>query len=606
MLGRTDSRPRALLLLALLLVFGVACVARLAYWQLGRHDWLVAKAQQQVMVRTEVPAARGTIYDRSGTVALASTITQDRLVAFPAQLTGEGEPATQRASTAARLASILGLNRVEAAKLRERLESGKAYVVVARDLTTAQSNAVRAAAERGDIRQVTLEPEAIRVYPLEGGAPGTSLAAHFLGFVNREGAGQYGVEEYWQEALAGEPRVLLAERDATSQPNLADATVVEPGSPGADLTLTLDASLQLALEREVYAAWVADRAARVSAVVMDPRTGEILAQATYPAYDANRYQQVADEDPGRFVDPIVSAVYEPGSVLKMLTAAAVLDAGVVKRTTKVRDEAKLRLDGGRSFVTNADKGSMGRLTFQDAVAWSRNVVMSKVALQLGSTTRAAARSLHGTWTNLGLGARTEVDLAGEVDGLVRNPATSPWRQIDVANGAFGQGVAVTLLQLGTAYSAMVNGGTLPSPHVVRAVGQEPRLLADRGRALTPALSAELVKVMRRVPVAVPFYRNRTLIPGYVVGGKTGTAQIWDAEKGRWKPGAYNYSFVGFVGRTSPEVVIAVRIEEARPTVHQVGRIELPVESFDLFRRIGTDAMATLDLAPARRAGAEVP
>jgi cell division protein FtsI/penicillin-binding protein 2 len=263
MLGRTDSRPRALLLLALLLLFGAACVLRLAYWRLGRHEWLVAKAQQQVMVRTEVPAARGTVYDRSGTVALASSLTQDRLVAFPAQLIGKGEPATQRAATAARLAAILGLNRVEAAKLRERLESGKAYVVVARDLTTAQSNAVRAAAERGDIRQVSLEPEAVRVYPLEGGAPGTSLAAHLLGFVNREGAGQYGVEEYWQEALAGEPRVLLAERDAMSQPNLAEATVVEPGSPGADLTLTLDASLQLALEREVYAAWVADRASRV-------------------------------------------------------------------------------------------------------------------------------------------------------------------------------------------------------------------------------------------------------------------------------------------------------------------------------------------------------
>jgi len=606
MLGRTDSRPRALLLLALLLVFGAACVLRLAYWQLGRHDWLVARAQQQVMVRTEVPAARGTIYDRSGTVALASSITQDRLVAFPAQLTGEGQKATQRASTAARLAAILRLSHAEAVKLRERLESGKAYVVVARDLTTAQSNAVRAAAERGEIHQVALEPEAMRVYPLEGGAPGTSLGAHLLGFVNRDGAGQYGVEEYWQEALAGEPRVLLAERDATSQPNLAEATVVEPGSPGADLTLTIDASLQLALEREVYAAWVADRAARISAVVMDPQSGEILAQATYPAYDANHYQQVADEEPGRFVDPIVSAVYEPGSVLKMLTAAAALDAGVVKRTTKVRDEAKLRLDGGHTFVTNADKGSMGRLTFQDAVAWSRNVVMSKVALELGSTTRAAARSLHRTWTNLGLGARTEVDLAGEVGGLVRNPATSPWRQIDVANGAFGQGVAVTLLQLGTAYSAMVNGGTLPSPHVVRAVGQEPRLLTDRGRALTPALSAELVKVMRRVPVAVPFYRDKTLIPGYLVGGKTGTAQIWDAEKGRWKPGVYNYSFVGFVGRTSPEVVVAVRIEEGRPTVHQVGRIELPVESFELFRRIGTDAMSILDLAPARQAGSKAP
>jgi cell division protein FtsI/penicillin-binding protein 2 len=198
---------------------------------------------------------------------------------------------------------------------------------------------------------------------------------------------------------------------------------------------------------------------------------------------------------------------------------------------------------------------------------------------------------------LGFGAPTGIDLAGEVGGLVRDPARESWRQIDVANGSFGQGVAVTLLQLATAYSAMVNGGTLPTPHVVKAVGIEPRPVADRGRVLTPALSADLVKIMRRVPVAVPIYRERTLIPGYVVGGKTGTAQIWDAKKRRWKPGVFNYSFIGFVGRKSPEVVVAVRIEEGRPTVQRVGYIELPVESFELFRRVATDAMTVLDLPP---------
>ncbi len=594
-----------MLLLVALLVFGLACAGRLAYWQIGHHDWLVAKAREQVTVRAEIPAERGTIYDRSGTVALATSVTRDRLVAFPAQLTKGSAAPARRASTAARLAEILGLDRDRAAALREQIDSGRAYVVLARDLTTAQSSAVREAFERGEVHQVRLEPEVVRVYPLEGGAPETSLASHLLGFVNREGEGQYGVEGRWQAELAGAPRVLLAERDAANQPNLADAAVIEPGSPGADLTLTVDASLQLALEREVYAAWVADRAKSVSAVVMDPRTGEILAEATYPAYDGNHYQVFAERDPGRFLDPVVSAVYEPGSVFKMVTAAAVLEAGVVKRTTKVRDEARLRLDGGRTFVTNADKGSKGRLTFEDAVAWSRNVVMSKVALELGPSTKAAARALHRSWVKLGFGAPTGVDLAGEVGGLVRDPARQPWRQIDVANGSFGQGVAVTLLQLATAYSAMVNGGTLPTPHVVRAVGLEPQVVPDRGRVVPAAVAADLVRIMRRVPKAVPIYSDRTLIPGYVVGGKTGTAQIWDAEKGRWKPRVYNYSFVGFVGRKAPEVVVAVRIEEGRPTVQRVGYIELPVESFELFRRIATDAMTILDL-PALPAATDAP
>jgi stage V sporulation protein D (sporulation-specific penicillin-binding protein) len=609
MLGRTDSRRRTLLLLAGLLVFGVACLGRLGYWQLARHDWLVAKALEQTLVRTEIPADRGTIYDRSGTVALATTINRDRLVAFASDVAGP-ENAPARDTIAATLAAILRLGDVDAGALRERLASGKAYVVLARDLDADQSAAIRAAIALGDkpggVAHVRLEPEPVRVYPLEGGAPKTTLAAHLLGFVNREGAGQYGVEARWQETLAGSPQVLLAERDALGQPNLETATTQEPGSAGADITLTIDSSLQLALEREVYAAWVADRARTVSAVVMDPRTGEILAEATYPSYDANDYSAVATKDPGRFVDPVISSVYEPGSVFKLVTAAAALDAGVVTRTSTVYDQAVLRLDGGQASVTNANRGSMGRLTFQDAVAWSRNVVMSKVALLLGRSAQSAAEVLHATWAKLGFGARTGVDLAGEVPGIVRDPATSTWRQIDVANGAFGQGVAVTILQLATAYSAMMNGGTLPTPHVVQRVGQQPVAAADRGRVLTPKLSAELVKIMRRVPVAVPFYKDRTLIPGYVVGGKTGTAQIWDGARKRWKSNVFNFSFVGFVGRKSPDVVVGVRIEEGKPTVNRVGEIILPVESFELFRRIATDAMTTLDLAPVRTHAAASP
>ena len=270
----------------------------------------------------------------------------------------------------------------------------------------------------------------------------------------------------------------------------------------------------------------------------------------------------------------------------------------MKRTSGVRDQAVLRLDGGKASVTNADRGSKGRLTFQDAVAWSRNVVMSKVALELGPT---AAGRRGGPPRDLGQARLRRAGPASTWPArcpgscATRRPRT--WRQIDVANGSFGQGVAVTILQLATAFSAMVNGGILPIPHAVGQVGAEPVVVGDRGRVLTTALSADLVKILRRVPEAVPFYRDRTLIPGYVVGGKTGTAQIWDAEKRRWKPGVFNYSFVGFVGRKAADVVVAVRIEEGTPTVQQVGRIEMPVESFELFRRVATDAMATLDLAP---------
>ncbi len=603
MLGRTDSRPRSLLVLALLVVFGIACIARLGYWQFARHDELVARAREQVTARIEIPPVRGTIYDRSGTVVLATSVERDLLSAFPAQMTGptDADTAVIRERVADRLVAILGLAPADADALRAKLRDGKAYVVLAHGLTPDQSSAIKSGVADGALAQVRLEPEPVRVYPLAGGASGTTLAAHLLGFVNREGTGQYGIEGRWQDLLAGDPQVLLAQRDGAGRPILENAQMVQPGSPGTSLTLTIDASLQLKLEQEVYAAWVGNHAKSVSGIVMDPKSGEILASATYPSYDGNDYGAIAAKDPSRFIDPIVSSVYEPGSVFKLLTATAALEAGVVTRSTKLRDQSVLTLDHGRARVQNADRGSKGVLTFQDAVAWSRNVVMSKVALMLASTTRQAATVLHAAWERLGFGAPTGIDVAGEVPGLVRDPAVQPWQQIDLANGSFGQGIAVTLIQLATAYSAMVNGGTLPTPHVVKETGDTPAAVADRGRVMTPALSADLTAIMERVVNVVPFYRDRTLIPGYLVGGKTGTAQIWDSKAGRFRSDVYNFSFVGFVGRTTPELVVAVRVTEGRPIVNVAGDLENAVESFELFRRIASDAMTTLDLPPVRPA-----
>ena len=597
--GRTDSRPRTLVVLALLACFGIACIARLGYWQVLRHDDLVARAREQVTARIEVPPVRGTIYDRSGTVVLATSVERDLLSAYPAQMTGatDADTAALRQSVAAKVVGILGLAPTAAAALLAQLDGGGAYVVLAHDLTPDQSSAIRAGLADGSLVQLNLEPEEVRVYPQAGGATGTSLAAQLLGFVNRDGTGQYGVEGHWQDLLAGSPQVLLAQRDGTGQPIMESAQALESGTPGTSLTLTIDASLQLKLEQEVYAAWVADSAKGVSGVVMDPRTGEILASASYPSYDGNDYAAIAANDPSRFVDPVVSAVYEPGSVFKLLTATAALQAGVVTRTTILQDQSVLSLDNGRAFVQNADKGSKGAISFQDAVAWSRNVVMSKVALKLGRTTQQAASVLYRTWTRLGFGSPTGIDVAGEVPGLVRDPAVQPWQQIDLANASFGQGVAVTLIQLATAYSAMVNGGILPTPHVVKDTGATPTQVTDRGRVMTPALASELTAIMERVVNVVPFYRARTLIPGYLVGGKTGTAQIWDSKTGRFRTDVYNFSFIGFVGRTSPELVIAVQINQGKPIVNRSGDVENAVESFELFRRIATDAMDTLDLPP---------
>ena len=598
--GRTDSRVRLLLLLIAFATGSLALAARSVYWQVLDRDRLVAAAAEQTTVRLETTSQRGDVYDRSGTVILATTVQRERLVAAPNQLSRD-----ERRATVAELTRLFELDEAASLALREKLASSSRYVVIRHGLERTLADRIRTGMATGRLFALSLEPEPERVYPQAGGGKGTTLAAHLLGFVNRDGVGQYGVEQAYQGALGGSPRVVIADRDAAGRPVLERANVTETGVPGTDLRLTIDAGLQLRVEQELLAAWIADRAKRVSAVVLDPYSGEVYAEATYPSYDANDYKKIAATDPSRFIDPVVSSVYEPGSVFKMMTAAAALELGTVTPSTRIKDVGTLRLDGGRTKIDNADRKGKGWMTFQDGIAYSRNVVAAKVALGLGESTRQSSAVLYDMWLRLGYGRPTGIDLAGEVRGIVRDPGLTPWREIDLANGAFGQGVAVTPIQLATAFAALVNGGTLVKPHVVQGIGGVDVVVQPGTQVVEAGLSRTLVKLMRHVLTEVPFYRDRTLVPGYDVGGKTGTAQIWDpkANKGRgaWKRNLFNYSFVGYIGRQTgaPDLVVAVQIEEGTPTVARVGLLEMPVMSFELFRRIATDAITTPDLLTNR-------
>jgi cell division protein FtsI/penicillin-binding protein 2 len=594
--GRTDSRLRLLVLLGCFVIASSSLVARLAWWQVIRRDDLAEQARLQTSLRTDVPSRRGAIYDRSGVVVLASTVDRDRLSAATDKLSK-----AERKAMAAALAPLLGLDEAGRKALDDRLAEPRPYVVLARGVEPEASQAIRAAVAAGSIPPVTLEPEPVRTYPQSGGGPDSTLAAHLIGFVNRDGVGQYGVEQRYQPALAGSPKVVYAQKDVNGRPIPETSTVSDNGEPGADLRLTIDAGLQLAVEQELFAAWVADRATSVSAVVLDAYTGEIYAEATYPSYDANDYRTIAGADPSRFIDPIVSEVYEPGSVFKMLTAIAGFESGKFDTQTQIKDVGTLWLDNHRAKIDDADRKGKGWMTLEDGVAYSRNVVAAKVALGLAPTTGDAAVALHGVWSRFGFGAPTGVDVAGEVPGIVNDPAVRKWRQIDLANGSFGQGVAVTPIQLASAFSAMVNGGALVRPHVVAGVGDQDVTATPAATVLQPALSPTLIQLMNHVVTEVPFYRDRTLVPGYYVGGKTGTAQIWDASAKDWKRNLFNYSFVGFIGRAAghPDVVVAVRIHEGKPTIARVGQLEMPVMSFELFRRIAYDTITTPGLVPNR-------
>jgi cell division protein FtsI/penicillin-binding protein 2 len=586
MFGRADGRLRMLALLSAFALIAATLVLRLAYWQLGQADWLRRQAQTQQQPPTADQVQRGQIVDRSGNV-LAATAYRDMLAAYPDMISDKD---TARA-IATRVAQILAFDDQQTASLVATFtaDSPPPYTVIAHQLTDAESQLIRAGMADGTLSDGTaavldLQPEPVRFYPNNGGVPGTTLASQLLGFVTADGQGRYGVEEAGQAVLAGNTG---ATADAASPAALPQT--------GGTVQLTLDAGLQLRLEKELYAAMIADGAPRVSALVMNPYTGAILAYGSVPGYDENNYASVAQTDPELFADPLIGEVYEPGSVMKMFTSAAALEEGVVNMNTPVLDSRSLHI--GPDTVHDGDLHGMGWIPFQDVIAYSRNVGMGRVAMMLGPTTADASEVLYKMWQRFGLGQPTGIELGGEVAGLVTDPAAQPWQTIDLVNHSFGQGMAITPLQLATAYCAMVNGGFLPHPHIYESIDGQTETVPAAHQVISSDLSQQLTQLMIHVVDAGPHYAVETKIDGYVVGGKTGTAQIWDTASGNWLPDTYNHTFVGFIGNPDPQVMILVRIHDTEPTVQKSWGKTLEMTSNELFRHVALDAIAALNIPP---------
>ena len=596
---RTDSRLRANIVTFVLILIATICVARLGYWQVVARDQLLDAGAAQLRTTVTNEPIRGTITDRTGAVVLATTVLRHRLLSQGAALS-----AVDRASTADALVTALALSPSNATKVRAVLESGRKWAVLLPALDDAQTDIVRGEIAADRVRGVTLEEVRVRLYPQPGGGVGTTLASHILGFVNSDGGGQYGLEEYYNEQLAGAASISTTVRGTDGQ---LETTQVTTGRTPSNLQLCIDATLQTLVEQEVATAGIADDAESVSAIVMDPYTGAIISSASWPSYDANNFGVTAARDPSRFINPATTSVYEPGSVMKAITSVAALESGLYTPTTKIQDEALLTLDNGATKVRNSDLKSKGSMTLTAALAWSRNIIFSKVGLSLGSNAREAAARLYATWLRFGFGGKTGIDVVGESQGLVNDPADRRWREIDVANASFGQGVGTTLIQLAVAYSALVNGGVLVRPRLVESVNGVTIPITVRGTATTPDVSAQMVRMTSQVTSSVPFYAKLTRMDGYAYGGKTGTAQIWlkdaDGGKGAWDFEHYNFTFVGWVGKTAPEYVIAISIRRGTPVTQRQGAIVNRIESFELFRRVAQDLISVYNISPAVAAAA---
>jgi cell division protein FtsI (penicillin-binding protein 3) len=522
------------LVIACALLWVAALGARLWYLQVERHEDYRTRAAHQQRRVLDLEPPRGTIFDARGRV-LAVSMEVESVFAEPRQIKDAG-------ATALRLAQVLP---VEASGLERRLRAQRSFVFVARKLDPPQAEAVRALGLPG----IHFLRESKRYYPMR------ELGAPLLGFVGTDHVGLAGLEAHYDALVAGTAGRRTVLRDARRRDLLSPRLSQVEAKPGQDLHLTLDATVQLIVEKELGAAVERYRARAGTAVVLDPGSGAVLAMASTPGFDPNRF---GDFPAASWRNSAVMDAFEPGSTFKLVTTAAVLAHGLLGP-----DDL---LDCNMGGITLAgqrirDHRPFGVMPVRQVFARSSNVGTIRMGLLLGD------RRLLEAIRAFGFGRRTGIDLPGESPGIVR-PAAS-WSPLSKAYVSFGQEIAVTPLQLTRATAAVANGGLLVQPHVVAAVGRgesrklEPRKRDPPERVLAPDVAHSLATLMGEVVQEGTGRRAR--IEGYTVGGKTGTAQ--KVIDGRYSRSRYVASFVGFAPLEEPRLVALVVLDEPRPAYH---------------------------------------
>lgn len=552
-------------MVVVLLALGGLAV-RLAQVQILMADRLREIALRQQIATLTLEPHRGRIFDRRGR-PLAVNVETTSIYAVPSLI-------RDARAFAGRIAPAVG---VSTAEIERRLAGGGKYFAwVARKVTpevVARVNSL----ELGD--QIGVLTEDRRVYP------NGSLAAHVLGFVGIDNQGLGGVELAYDEVIRGRAGRAVAERDGVGRVLVDTRRVVEIPQNGADLVLTIDQVVQHIAERELDTALQQTRAANGLVIVMDPTSGEILALAVRPVFDPNAGGRARPE---RWLNRALAATYEPGSTFKIFTAAAALDSGKVSADDQFMCSTSLRVPGNH-IIRNAERVRPGWQTVSDAVKNSCNVAIAQIATKLGKET------FDRYIRSFGFGRLSGVDLPGEVQGIV--PPTSAWLGPGLQTISFGQGIGVTALQLLTATTAFANDGTPVRPHVLRAVrDSEGRVVKAVGaEPLEQAVSAQtagaVLQMMTRV--VAEGTGTQAAIAGYLVAGKTGTAQK-PSPSGGYAPGRYIASFLGIVPADTPKLAVLVILDEPRG-VYYGGAVAAPV-----FREVASQTLWYLRIPPAKR------
>jgi cell division protein FtsI (penicillin-binding protein 3) len=559
---RPTLRRRLFVAAGVLLAWSVAIEARLVYLQVWQHDELSARAEQQQRRTIDAPAKRGEILDRHGRV-LAYSVDADTVYAVPSQI----KDAPQAAEA---LCRALGDCRARDRQgLLERLQQPRHFVYVQRQITPEQARRIAAL----DLAGIGFMKESRRLYP------NRELAAHVLGYVGIDNVGLGGLEEKYDDLIKGEPGRLLIQIDGAR--DVFISTQQKPPTRGDTLELTIDQYLQHVAERELRAGVAAAGADGGTAIVMNPRNGEILALANYPTFNPNAYGRFS---PDQRRNRGVQDLYEPGSTFKIVTAGAALEENVIEPDDLVNTSPGVIRFAGR-VVDEADGHNYGVLSFADVIVKSSNVGAIKVGLRLG------ADRLSTYVRRFGFGRALSPDFRGESSGIVWRP--EKLNDSGIASISMGYQVAVTPLQMAAATSAVANGGELIQPRVVRAVVRRgERIPVPRkviGRAISQHTAAELTEIMEHV--VVDGTGTRAQVAGYAVAGKTGTAN--KVVNGAYSPTDYNVSFAGFVPSRNPEYAIVVVVDSPHKVRAYGGVVAAPI-----FERIADAALRHEGIPPS--------
>jgi cell division protein FtsI (penicillin-binding protein 3) len=552
---------RLIALLAAMLLAFTGLVARLATLQGARAQDGQTLAQYGLDHRLRtipLPAKRGAIRDRHG-APLAISLDARDVYANPSLVTDpEGE--------AAQLAAIL---EVKPKSLLPQLTADGTFAYVARQVDADLA---------GRIEDLQLPGIGFLRVPKRY-YPAGSLAAQVLGFVGVDGVGLAGLEQQWNTELAGIPGERTAEVAPNGQPIAQGENVEREPVDGVDLITTLDRQLQYQAQQALAAAVAANHAKAGTIVVMDPKTGDVYAMASVPGFDANRFAEV---DPDVWRNRAITDAFEPGSVLKVVTAAAALETGAVSMTERFQVPDAMRID--EFTIHDSHPHPVQAMMLGDIIAQSSNIGIAKIAERIGGD------RLDDFLQRFGFGEDTGVGFPGESRGVL--PALDDWTATSVATFSYGQGMTVTPLQMASVYATIANGGVWVQPRLVRATrlpdGEIRTAPPPETRRVIDEGTADLLTQMLALVVA-DGTGTTARVQGYQVAGKTGTAL--KPEVGGGYGERYVASFIGFLPASAPRLVIAGFIDE--PTT-----IYGSIAAGPLFQQVARAAIQRLGIAPA--------